>query len=953
MKRQWITITAFLLALLSLATLGAGCVYRPAETAQPSTQATEAPEPSGAQTEDEEALELQVEGTLLLTTEEATIRLTLKDGTLIQDIASQPEMVNIGFGTGDTIATSVERIGDHTMDVTFVMTHDDAVKLESWGTQTQGYVQLSGEATEEGLPAYGNLEIAYPSAMVKETSARGAERLTLTVETENTTFTDAVSVEDVTLSDGFSGMTVESVERQSDNAIRVTIAGTMPEADENNIPYMEGAIVLGQDATKAGVSLCAESELVTAAAYWGDYPQVSADGNSLRLRITLENCQWSQDVALEQFTLQGDTDGLALTSVERVDDANVDVVLAATDEEERDPETLSIHIAAEATTAGRELGVNFSLSQQVILGEATDIAVEGESATVTISLDATGFTFKRTPEAGEIALEDAFVNAEVIDVSMESDTQLTMTVSVPVADLTGDYVDVGLIVLPEDAIEKEGGALEEYDNVVYVSVLLEDSQTEQTTVSVDGAGSSDMMLLSTTTSNSLATGIAKKALNFFCNEAKDKLVSMAKNKVESGVTSIFKTILSVFGFSSDDRSKELKMLQEISDQLKDMSVQIDSIAKDVKKLIDATETSAFKQQMRDVQSSVLALKPRITGYLGGFEALIQLEPGTEQYNSELKILADSINNTQGIDFHSETYALGEKLLSDAAGTSAGALETHYNRIMTQNNWEQQTYDERERFYLYTIGTYYQAAVFDQLALQYTIETTTSSVTKSAAQSRLNELNTQLEKVAALAEKYAIKRLDGKYDRNLRANVILEKNIQSVTFNESNRLVSDTDAFSLIQHKLDQGASKWGGRNIAMNGSSIFHIDGANLLTEEQANTIMKYSSQKSLLEELRTAGFTIPKNCASQVILGDVKVDKWFIRTGSSPTRYSYTIYYRLYDSKVSEKNTRNFCLNSNTKTQDYFNLKAYGYTGSRYQGHTDVNAARVTVVKDSNSLYV
>ena len=123
---------------------------------------------------------------------------------------------------------------------------------------------------------------------------------------------------------------------------------------------------------------------------------------------------------------------------------------------------------------------------------------------------------------------------------------------------------------------------------------------------------------------------------------------------------------------------------------------------------------------------------------------------------------------------------------------------------------------------------------------------------------------RLEKVAALAEKYAIKRLDGKYDRNLRANVILEKNIQSVTFNESNRLVSDTDAFSLIQHKLDQGASKWGGRNIAMNGSSIFHIDGANLLTEEQANTIMKYSSQKSLLEELRTAGFTIPKNCASQ-----------------------------------------------------------------------------------------
>ena len=461
----------------------------------------------------------------------------------------------------------------------------------------------------------------------------------------------------------------------------------------------------------------------------------------------------------------------------------------------------------------------------------------------------------------------------------------------------------------------------------------------------------NIMLLSATTTS---TSLAETVLTSLCDAAKEKLGSIVGKKAAS----IFDSVLSIFGINLDDSSEELKMLQDISDQLNDMSVQIDNVAKDVKKLIEATETSAFKQQMRDVQSSVLTLKPRITGYLGGFEALIQLEPGTEEYNNELKSLADSINEARGIDFHAETYALGEKLLSDAAGTSDGALKAHYDRVMTQNNWEQQTYDERERFYLYTVGTYYQAAVFDQLALAYTIETAASSVTKKEAQSQLNELNTQIEKVAALAEKYQIKRLKPEYDRNLRTGIILSTSVETVTYDANNRLVSNAEAYRLIQQKLLDDTPA--GKSTSLVGNGTFTLpESLGLLTEEQAQGIMKYSSANSLVEELRSAGFSIPEGCPDAVILRDVRIQKDGTRTGTSGTRSTIYVYYKTFEKSATDTlfsdmsfAIHKFVWKPDSRDTDPDINKATKYRESSWRTNS-LTVAAVKQIADAESLYL
>ena len=129
------------------------------------------------------------------------------------------------------------------------------------------------------------------------------------------------------------------------------------------------------------------------------------------------------------------------------------------------------------------------------------------------------------------------------------------------------------------------------------------------------------------------------------------------------------------------------------------------------------ETSALREQMRDIQASVTTIESksfRLSSFFGG--KFSKLDLGSEEYQNELKILADKINHTNGIDFHTETYALGEKILSDAAGTADGALKAHYDRITTmkkpgtanlRRTW---TFLSLFRRYLYT-GSYIRQYCF--------------------------------------------------------------------------------------------------------------------------------------------------------------------------------------------------------------------------------------------------
>lgn len=442
------------------------------------------------------------------------------------------------------------------------------------------------------------------------------------------------------------------------------------------------------------------------------------------------------------------------------------------------------------------------------------------------------------------------------------------------------------------------------------------------------------------------------AANALCGFVKDGLLNMAKAGMGKVGEIVSGKLLSWLGFESSEEQIN-KKLDEIIGQLNSLTSRINNIEQSINKLIDAVETSAFKEQMRDIQASVLKLKSRVSGYQAALGEVSKLEAGSEEYKKEMKILADKINNTNGLDFHGETYALGEKILSDAAGTADGALKAHYDRITTKNNWEQQTYDERERFYLYSVGTYLQSAMLDSIALGYVADTSGSAVERSEAQNNLKELKAQVTRVSSMAEKYQVKRLKSDYNRNLRTGIILSTKVEKVTYDANNRLVSHADTYRLIKQKLIDDTPK--GKYTAIGGSGNFTLpESLGLLTEKQAQDIMKYSSKGSLVEELKSAGFSIPSGCPDSVMLRDVRIEKSLIRTGTSATRYCFAVHYKPFKKSVNEYFFSNMFVlaggSEKTENTDYNKAQKW----REYDWVTKpITAASVKQVKESKDLYV
>ena len=133
-------------------------------------------------------------------------------------------------------------------------------------------------------------------------------------------------------------------------------------------------------------------------------------------------------------------------------------------------------------------------------------------------------------------------------------------------------------------------------------------------------------------------------------------------------------------------------------------------------------------------------------------------------------------------------------------------------------------------------------MLDSIALGYVADTSDSAVERSEAQNNLKELKAQIARVSSMAEKYQVKRLKSDYNRNLRTGIILSTKVEKVTYDANNRLVSNADAYRLIQQKLLDDTPK--GKYTSLAGSGAFTLsESLGLLTEKQAQDIMKYSSK--------------------------------------------------------------------------------------------------------------
>ena len=866
------------------------------------------------------------------------------DEIFLEDIVNHLDAVVIDYGWATCNPSKVTRTDEHTLELSFEA--ESALEdIEADYADDMGHVIVSGEQLQTGKAVSADFSINVPVLTSHNTVARDAEELTFDMTLEHAELSQTIGTEDIILSKAFEGMELTNVERKSDTELSLTLKGEMKTENEQLVPYLEGGVAIKPEATTAVVAGYGEIPLASVSAYLAETP-VFHDDKTLTVGVMLENCQWNSDVDASQITLTGAFESAAVQKIvpSSENPQKLEVVLS-TNQEEGDG-VGSIVFSDKTTNAGQMVGVDVQFDNAGFYVVDKSVTETKDKATLVISADSHGMQFNRTLLPEDLILSDEFAQGTVEKVEQNEEHNLLITLSFsPEVFAAMDEYKGGTITLPSSCVESNFANIDDFPIVICVKTAdTADSTMMANALSIQPSAANAVSM------QPLSSGDTTSLLCDFVGSSLKSLVTGGFSGVGSVISGKLLTWLGISG-----EAETMKKLNEIVDKLDSLTEQVNRLEQGINKLIDAVETSAFKEQMRDIQASVLKLKARVSGYQASLAAISKLDLGSEEYQNELKILADKINHTNGIDFHTETYALGEKILSDAAGTADGALKAHYDRITTMNNWEQQTYDERERFYLYSVGTYTQAVILDSIALEYIIETSNSTVEKSEAKSNLEDLKAQASRVSSFAEKYQVKRLKTGYNRNLRTGTILSTDVTVGTYDSNHRLVSNDEVYRLMNQKLIDNTKP--GRYTLGTGKETFTLpDSVGLLTEKEAISLMKYSSKDSLLEELKSAGFIIPSGCPDTVMLRDIYIEKTLTRTGTSPTHYCFKVYYKPFLKTANNTYFSNMLVYASSDFVKNTPKTDFSKVSKLWEKDWTVNTIKSAVVKvvaDDKDLYV
>ena len=119
---------------------------------------------------------------------------------------------------------------------------------------------------------------------------------------------------------------------------------------------------------------------------------------------------------------------------------------------------------------------------------------------------------------------------------------------------------------------------------------------------------------------------------------------------------------------------------------------------------------------------------------------------------------------------------------------------------------------------------------------------------------------------------------------------------------------------------------------------------------------MKYSSKDSLLEELKSAGFIIPSGCPDTVMLRDIYIEKSLIRTGTSPTRYCFAVYYKPFLKTANNTYFSNMFVYASSEFVNNIPKTDFSKVSKLWEKDWTVKTIKSAVVKvvaDDKNLYV
>lgn len=825
-----------------------------------------------------------------------TVRVSTED-----DVAELMEVgsdeVSVDYGWGTVRPSSVDRVDDRTLEVSFT---PESVE-EDVPSAAQGYdgsisLETVLSASDDPFALDLPIDIERPALSCSSSVSAGSDGASLHLTIDGASFAQTVDPSDVVLSGAFAGMEVSSIERAGDNQIVLNLDGSVGEQTDDGVPFVSGGVAISPRATDAALFAYGLIEVGRAGAYLTEEPSFDGQGRMV-VSISLEGCSFAEGADARCATPYGALSDATVLSLDVDPDDPTHAVAVLSADRSACEGVGGVTLSADATTYGDCLGVDIDFESIGFFPVSTSLQAQGDRTLLVATVRPVGVSLSGDLDPSDVQLTGEFSEASFVGAERLDDGQLAFSLSFDNEVLAALAGNGGGIRLPVSSVSSEYANVDADDAVVWIGEYKEDDASQASCGSLAAEPAS---FQANWTGSTLTTQAS------FGDSAVTALVSWVKSGLTSlankGFGKASSTILEFLGWSNED--PVLGKLEDLDKKMSELGNQVKTIDSEIKSLISSVNDASFRDQMTDVENAYDSLRPRLVGYQASFDTLMSEEGDPSQkeaYEAGSKSLASQIN--AGWDLHASTITLGLKILSGSAGTSDGALKAHTDWMLSHCNWESQTYEERERFYVYLMGTYLQAASLDAFALRY--QATNASTPSEVAQANayLDDLEKQVKSVSDYTSSYTVKRLDTAYDYNLRTGVYFSTDVQTETYTMDNPLWSRADSFHRFRVDYAAGKAKCGGPSTPGGyESNYYELPELGLISKQQAAAVMSFSSCESLMDELRSArSFTISDGAPSDVATCDFNVRASFFRSGTGLSFYTYVINYIVYDKSARE----------------------------------------------------
>lgn len=343
---------------------------------------------------------------------------------------------------------SVTKTGEHSLTVSFT----DRNFLSNKPDEYVFILDENSNSANKHLCC--NAKVTYPTcSVVSDTTSimAGTRNVNLTLTLDKGVFSDDISIDDLTLSDGLKDCTITKAEKKSDNVLGVTLSCPETIKAQNGFITVKGDS-LSESAFDISTAIRVISPFVTF-----DMDEFEATDNFSRIKLTLNDCTFNDSVSKDSFSC--DNENIEISRFDKTSQNEGTLYLSF--DMESVEEAVEQLESSSFTLSNSGLNINNSLSFEItpykphVSACVTGITEEGGDFKVTACLTVVYGSFNSVSKNSFVFGGD-YSKAEIKSITSE-DNKINITFVIPKTSSVETAQLNGTIALRKECVTSKWG----------------------------------------------------------------------------------------------------------------------------------------------------------------------------------------------------------------------------------------------------------------------------------------------------------------------------------------------------------------------------------------------------------------------------------------------------------------------------------------------------------------